>query len=86
MRHRKRRKRQPAVVTHTRFVCCPHVGNREQRVRVTNWMGQFWVLIVANAVITAVTWHIADRVGLCLWWASCSGAYFLSGVLPQWLR
>lgn len=50
MKHRKRRKRQPAIVTRTRFVCCPHVGDREQRVRVTNWMGQFWGLIGAFAI------------------------------------
>lgn len=84
MKYRKRRKREAAIVTRTRYVCCPHAGDRAQPVRVTNWMGQVWVLLMANAVVTALTWHMADRIGLCLWWASCSTSYFWSGVLPSW--
>lgn len=86
MKYRKRRKREPSIVTRTRYVCCPHVGNRAQPVRVTNWMGQIWVLLLANSLITAVTWRVSDRIGLCLWWASCSASYFWSGIVPSWLR
>lgn len=86
MKYRKRRKREPAVVTRTRYVCCPHVGNRAQPVRVTNWMGQFWVLIVANVLMGALGWRVSDALGVCLWWASCEAPEFWIRVLPWWVR
>jgi hypothetical protein len=80
MRHRQRK---PERIVQQRACCC---RDRVQHVKVTNWMAQIWVLLLANAVLSMGLRHIANVVGICLFWNSCDGGY-LRLALPflRWL-